>query len=89
MSHRIDIYIEYQGEQADFRIPTGITMGRFIELMQATLKNTSLPKPFTLALKYKDIWWDEMDLIKDLPIASGDIFVVVPTRSKQDTGEMK
>jgi uncharacterized ubiquitin-like protein YukD len=79
MNTHIDICLEFQGQQRDYRVPTGVTMGRLIELMHEVLKAEKLPEAWTLKLKYKTIKVDETDLIKDLPIGDGDIFLIIPT----------
>lgn len=84
MSERIDISIELNGQQLDFSIPTEITMGRFNELMHQVLKGGVMPKSWTLKLKDKNIKVDDTDLIKELPIGSGDVFCIIPTPERQE-----
>ena len=84
MSKTIDISLEFMGQQADYRVPTEVTMGRLVELMQEALKRSGLPKNWTFQLKNKDIQVDETDLIKDLAIGSGDVFLVVPLPTQQE-----
>ncbi|GAB2027192.1 EsaB/YukD family protein [Lactovum odontotermitis] len=85
MSSRINISIEFNGQQADYRIPADVTMGRFVELMHELFKPmTSLPENWTLKLKNKDIKVVETDLIKDLPIADWDLFCVIPLKEKKE-----
>ncbi len=75
---QIDISLEFMGQQADYRVPTEVTMERLVELMHEALKTAHLPKNWTLELKDKDIKVDDTDLIKDLPIGNGDIFCIIP-----------
>lgn len=85
MSTTIDISLEFNGQQSDFRVPSNVTMGRLTALMHEALKTARLPQKWTLELKDKSIYIDETDLIKDLPIGNGDIFCVIPVEGKQET----
>ena len=80
----MNISLEFMGQQADYRVPTEVTMGRLVELLHEALKMSSLPKNWTLQLKDKDIKVDETDLIRDLPIGDGDVFCVIPLEEKQE-----
>jgi len=78
MNKQIDISLEIMGRQADYRIPTAITMGRLDALMHEVLKEANLPARWQLVLKDKAIHVDPSDRIKDLPIGNGEIFLILP-----------
>ncbi|MDG4967424.1 EsaB/YukD family protein [Lactococcus lactis] len=87
MNTRIDISIEFKGQQIDYQIPTEVTFGRLTELMHQVLKGSRLPQNWTLELKNKKIKMDDTDLIKDLPIGSGDVFSIVPINENTGVDE--
>lgn len=87
MNTRIDISIEFKGQQIDYQIPTEVTFGRLTELMHQALKGSRLPQNWTLELKNKKIKMDDTDLIKDLPIGSGDVFSIVPINENTGVNE--
>ncbi|MEG1487784.1 EsaB/YukD family protein [Lactococcus sp.] len=87
MNTRIDISIEFMGQQIDYQIPTEVTFGRLTELMHQALKGSRLPQNWTLELKNKKIKMDDTDLIKDLPIGSGDVFSIVPINENTGVDE--
>lgn len=84
MNTRIDISIEFMGQQIDYQIPTEVTFDRLIELMHQALKGSKLPQNWTLELKNKEINMDDTDLIKDLPIGNGDVFSIIPINEKRE-----
>lgn len=74
---QIIISIEFNNQQLDYQIPTGITVSRMSELMHCSFADMHLPKKWTLKLKGKHIQVNDTDLVADLPIGNGDIFSIV------------
>jgi len=83
MNKQIEISLEFNGRQVDYRIPSEITLGRLNELMHEVLKDVKLPQDWKLELKDKPIHIDQSDRIKDLPIGNGDIFSIRPLQIKE------
>lgn len=80
----IDICLEYKDDQFDYRVPTEVTFGRFIELMRETLKDKpTLPENWELQIRDKAFKIDESDLLSDLPIGNGDIFSIIPLEENE------
>ena len=84
MTAHIDISIEFKNHQLDYQIPTEVTMGRLTELMHYALEGVRLPQKWRLELKDKNIAVDDTDLITDLPIGSGDVFLIVPLQEPEE-----
>jgi uncharacterized ubiquitin-like protein YukD len=76
---KIDISVEYRGQQLDFQVPSAVTIGRLTELLRQALgsNSQSLPLAWKLELKDKTIKMGETDRIGEFPIGSGDVFCIV------------
>ncbi|GAB2025398.1 hypothetical protein OfM1_14690 [Lactovum odontotermitis] len=76
MSELIEISLRFKGHQADYRVPAGVTLARFTELMRLSVRSNGFPAYWTLELKEKDLKLVPSDILGDLPIGDGDVFEV-------------
>lgn len=86
MDERIDISVQHQGNQFDFRVPRQVTMVRLTQLVRQALEDIKKPiaGEWQLKLKNNRIRPKAQEFLSRYPIGDGAVFIVIEGDLNED-----